>query len=64
MNWGVTAILYENGRDDADRLDFGIGWARERGMVEPGDLVVATAGISSETGSTDMVRLVRVSASD
>jgi hypothetical protein len=33
-------------------------------MVEPGDLVVATAGISSETGSTNMVSLVTVGEPD
>jgi pyruvate kinase len=64
MNWGVTATLYEGKGDDEERLAFGIGWARDRGMVEPGDLVVATAGISSETGSTNMVSLVTVGEPD
>ena len=60
MNWGVSATLYRGDPSDESKVSWGIRWARERGIVEPGDLVVATAGISSEAGSTNMVRLLTV----
>ncbi len=61
MNWGVTATFYDGDPSDEKRIDAGIAWARARGVVHDGDLVVATAGISSERGSTNMIRIVTVS---
>ncbi len=58
MNWGVTATLYEGDAADDKKIDAAISWARERGILASGDVVVATAGISSERGSTNMIRIV------
>ncbi len=58
LNWGVTAWLAEGAVSDEDKLDAALRWARGRGYVEAGDTVVVTAGISSEAGSTSMIRVV------
>jgi len=60
MNWGVTSTCYEETSSDQEKIDSGVRWALEQGIVVPDDLVVATAGISNEAGSTNMVRLIRV----
>jgi pyruvate kinase len=59
MNWGVTAVHCE-GASNEHMVDCGIERAREYGIVEPGDLVVATAGMHGEIGSTNLIRVARV----
>ena len=58
MNWGVTAVLYQGERDDAAQIRFGVEQLCELGCARPGDVVVATAGISGEAGSTNLIRVV------
>ena len=58
LNWGVTALLYEGERNDEAMLHFGIERARELGYVRTGDVVVATAGVSRRTGSTNLIRVL------
>ncbi len=58
MNWGVTAVFYPGERDDAAQIRFGVERLRELGCVRPGDVIVATAGISGEAGSTNLIRVV------
>jgi pyruvate kinase len=60
MNWGVIAVRYEGAADDQAKIDAGVAWARDHGVVRENSVVVATAGISSETGSTNMLRVVTV----
>jgi len=62
MNWGVTALLFEGERSDEKMMQFGVESGRERGFIQPGDVVVATAGISRETGSTNLIRVISVGA--
>jgi pyruvate kinase len=59
LNWGVTGLLYAGGGADDDKIRFAVGRAREI-CAEPGDVVVVTAGISRETGSTNVIRVVTV----
>ncbi len=59
LNWGVTGLLYEGDDDDLQKVDFGIERAREI-CARPGDVLVVTAGISSASGSTNLVRIVHV----
>jgi pyruvate kinase len=59
LNWGVSAMLYEGARDDEAEIHYGLERVRELGCARPGDVVVATAGISGETGSTNLIRVVR-----
>jgi len=60
MNWGVTPILYSGTGDDDDRIDFAVRHGRERGHLQPNDIVVATAGRSQMSGGTDMIQVRRV----
>jgi pyruvate kinase len=62
MNWGVTALLYEGERADESMIRFGVERGREQGFIQRGDVIVATAGISRETGSTNMIRVIKVDA--
>lgn len=60
MNWGITAVRYEGEDDDEARIAFAIDWARGSGWVVPGDVVIVTAGLSKQSGSTDMIRVTTV----
>ena len=62
MNWGVTAMLFDGEGSDDQKFRFAVRRSREAGYVEPGDVVVVTAGISQETGSTNMIRILTVDA--
>jgi pyruvate kinase len=58
LNWGVTARVAEGSEEDQERLEHGLEWSRERGILASGDVVVVTAGISHEAGSTSSIRVV------
>jgi len=45
---------------DDKKINAGIEWARSQGIVATGDVIVVTAGISNREGSTNMLRIVRV----
>ncbi len=60
MNWGVTALRYAGEGGDEGKLAFAIEQARQLDYVEPGDIVVLTAGLSKQTGTTDMIRVLTV----
>jgi len=60
MNWGVTAILFEGERSDDAMIAWAIRCGRELGCIQPGDVVVATAGINEQPGSTNGIRVVTV----
>ena len=60
LNWGVSAVLYEGEREDEAMLRYGLQRGRELGYVRDGDVVVATAGVSRRTGSTNMIRVLMV----
>jgi pyruvate kinase len=57
LNWGVTPIVAEGAGDDDAMLEHGLAWAREQGVLSAGDVVVVTAGISREAGSTSSIRV-------
>jgi len=58
LNWGVTALRYDGERNDDAMLAFAARRGRELGYLERGDLLVATAGVSRRTGSTNMIRVL------
>jgi pyruvate kinase len=60
MNWGVTAILFEGERSDQAMIEWAIRYAREIGCVAAGDVVVATAGVHEQPGSTNGIRVITV----
>jgi pyruvate kinase len=63
MNWGVIGVRFE-GSDLSDpaMTAFAIQRAQELGIAELGDVVVVTAGVSHEAGSTNVIRVVTVGA--
>ena len=60
MNWGVTALLYPDDGGDEAKIAFAIARARAMSYARSGDVVVVTAGLSKQTGSTDMIRVLTV----
>jgi pyruvate kinase len=60
LNWGVTAIPYDGERSNEAMMRFGVRRGRELGYIQAGDVVVATAGVSRRTGSTNMIRVLTV----
>jgi pyruvate kinase len=59
LNWGVIGLLHEGSAGDEEKVAFGV--ARARALCsEPGDVLVVTAGISQEAGSTNLIRVVTV----
>jgi pyruvate kinase len=60
LNWGVTALPYDGERSNVAMMRFGVQRGRELGYIQPGDVVVATAGVSRRTGSTNMIRVLTV----
>jgi len=59
LNWGVTGLLYEGDGSDDEKTEFGVARAREL-CAEPGDIIVVTAGISREAGSTNRISVITV----
>ncbi|MDG2334220.1 MAG: pyruvate kinase [Myxococcota bacterium] len=60
LNWGVMPIHYVGEGDDDTRVSFAVQRALKIGHLRTGDLVVATAGRSQQTGGTDMIQVLRV----
>jgi pyruvate kinase len=60
MNWGVTGIHYEGKRSDDAMLRFAIRRGRELGHLDVGDVIVATHGVDRESGSTSMIKVLKV----
>ena len=60
LNWGVTALPYDGERSNEAMMRFGVRRGRELGYIQAGDIVVATAGVSRRTGSTNLIRVLTV----
>lgn len=60
MNWGVTGVLCEGDPRDDTMVELAIARGRELGCIQTGDVVVVTAGVDRETGSTNTIRVVTV----
>lgn len=60
MNWGITALRYDDAGGDEYKIAFATERAQELGYVEAGDIVIVTAGLSAKSGSTDMIRVLTV----
>ena len=58
MNWGVIPILYEGEPSDRARIAFAINRGKELGYLQPGDIVVSTAGHHQTAGGTDLIRVI------
>jgi len=53
-------ILYEAGLSDDEKIALAIRIARERRLVAPGDVLVATWGHTQSAGGTDAIRVLTV----
>jgi pyruvate kinase len=60
MNWGVTAVQFEGERSDAAMIQFAIQHGCELGCIQPGDVVIITAGVDRTSGSTSSLRVSMV----
>lgn len=62
MNWGVIPVMYRGDRSDEAKIGFAIDWARKRGIVAAGDVIVSTAGYAQRAGGTDLLRVITLNA--
>lgn len=60
MNWGVYSILYKEGGNNDEKLDYALEVGKSRGYIKPQDIIVVTAGPGQEAGGTNMVRVLTV----
>ncbi|MGA7980307.1 MAG: pyruvate kinase [Chromatiaceae bacterium] len=60
LNWGVVPVLYEAGISDDEKIAEAIRVARERGLVQTGDLLIGTRGHTQSAGGTDAIRVLIV----
>jgi len=58
LNWGVVPVLYEAGICDDDKIALAIQVAKERGLVQTGDLLIGTWGHTETAGGTDAIRVL------
>jgi pyruvate kinase len=60
LNWGVTAVQFQGERSDDAMIQFAIQHGCELGCIQPGDVVIITAGIDRRSGSTSTIRVSTV----
>ena len=60
MNWGVYTILYKEGGNNDEKLDYALVEGKRLGYLKSQDIVVVTAGPGQEAGGTNMVRVLTV----
>lgn len=60
LGWGIIALKLDDQESDLAKTSYAIQCAKERGYVKDGDLVIITAGHAHQSGSTDMIHVVRV----
>ena len=60
MNWGVYSVLYKEGDNNQEKLDYALEEGKRMGFIHSQDIIVVTAGPGQEAGGTNMVRVVTV----
>ncbi len=60
MNWGVYSILYKEGGNNNEKLDYALEEGKRLGFIKSQDIIVVTAGPGQEAGGTNMVRVLTV----
>lgn len=61
MSWGVIPILVEEKKDIFELFTHAIDVAKEKGLIEKGDLVVLTSGVPlGRSGTTNMLKVEMV----
>ncbi|MEG0780181.1 MAG: pyruvate kinase, partial [Oscillospiraceae bacterium] len=58
LSWGVTPLLMPYARDTDELISLAVERAEQAGLVQPGDLVVLTAGLPAGVpGTTNMIKV-------
>ena len=61
IEWGVTPVVIPEGRDVVDLWSRSLDGARSAGLIQPGDLVVVTAGTAvNMPGTTNVIKVETV----
>jgi len=60
MNWGVYSVLYKDGGNNTEKLDYAIEEGKRQGFIKSQDIIVVTTGPGQEAGGTNMVRVLTV----
>jgi pyruvate kinase len=60
MNWGVIPIPFLGAGSDDDKIALCLEEAKVRGIVKPGDVVIATSGSTQSAGGTNLIRVLLV----
>jgi pyruvate kinase len=60
MNWGIIPIRYQGEGNDDEKITYCIEIATQRGLLQNGDLIIATSGSSQTTGGTNLIRVLTV----
>lgn len=64
LAWGIVALRLDDCGSDMEKTHYAIQCAKARGYVKDGDLIVITAGHAHQSGSTDLIHVVRVGEKD
>lgn len=58
LSWGVTPILLEEKHDVFDLFDHAISEAKDKGLIQAGELTVITSGVPiDQSGTTNMIKV-------
>ncbi len=60
MNWGVVPIPGPNTGTDDDKIAHCLEIAKHRGLVNQGEVVIATSGSTQTAGGTNLIRVLTV----
>lgn len=58
MSWGVTPVLIQEKEDVLELFDYAVDVAKEKGLVQQGEIVVITSGVPlGRSGTTNMMKV-------
>lgn len=58
MSWGVAPVLIKEKEDVLELFDYAVEVAKEKQLVETGDIVVITSGVPiGKSGTTNMIKV-------
>lgn len=58
MSWGVSPVLIKEKEDVLELFDYAVEMAKEKALVETGDIVVITSGVPiGKSGTTNMIKV-------
>ena len=58
MSWGVSPVLIKEKEEVLELFDYAVEVAKEKELVEAGDIVVITSGVPlGKSGTTNMIKV-------